>query len=56
MVITVENLVKDYGSTRVLDVEDLQLKEGINVILGSNGSGKSLLFKLLCGFIQRKKI
>jgi tungstate transport system ATP-binding protein len=52
MIISVENLVKDYGSARVLDVEKLQLKEGINVILGSNGSGKSTLISLISGLLK----
>ncbi len=52
MVITVENLVKDYGSARVLDVETLQLNEGINVILGSNGSGKSTLISIISGLFK----
>ena len=52
MVITVENLVKDYGNARVLDIEALQLNEGINVILGSNGSGKSTLISLISGLLK----
>ena len=52
MVITVENLVKDYGSARVLDVETLQLNAGINVILGSNGSGKSTFISLISGLLK----
>jgi len=52
MVITVENLVKDYGSVRVLDIETLQLNSGINVILGSNGSGKSTFISLISGLLK----
>lgn len=52
MIITIENAVKDYGSTRVLDIEKLQIKEGIYVILGSNGSGKSTLLSIISGLYQ----
>ena len=52
MIISVENLVKDYGSARVLDVEKLRLNEGIYVILGSNGSGKSTLISLISGLLK----
>ncbi|HPW99831.1 MAG TPA: ATP-binding cassette domain-containing protein, partial [Sedimentibacter sp.] len=52
MVITVENLVKDYDSVRVLDIETLQLNAGINVILGSNGSGKSTFISLISGLLK----
>lgn len=52
MIISVENLVKDYGNARVLNIEALQLNEGINVILGSNGSGKSTLISLISGLLK----
>ncbi|MGD9568915.1 MAG: ATP-binding cassette domain-containing protein [Sedimentibacter sp.] len=52
MIISIENLVKDYGSTRVLDVEKLQFREGIYVILGSNGSGKSTLLSCMSGLLK----
>ena len=52
MIISVENLVKDYGNARVLDIEALQLNEGIYVILGSNGSGKSTLISLISGLLK----
>ena len=49
MHVKIENAIKDYGSSRVLDIENLQFKEGIYVILGSNGSGKSTLISCLAG-------
>lgn len=49
MIITVENAVKDYGSTRVLDINKLEFNKGIYVILGSNGSGKSTLLSCIAG-------
>jgi tungstate transport system ATP-binding protein len=47
--IKVENAVKDYGSSRVLDIENIEFKKGIYVILGSNGSGKSTLINCIAG-------
>lgn len=49
MIITVENAVKDYGNTRVLDINKLEFNKGIYVILGSNGSGKSTLLSCIAG-------
>jgi tungstate transport system ATP-binding protein len=49
LIITVENAVKDYGSTRVLDINKLEFNKGIYVILGSNGSGKSTLLSCIAG-------
>ncbi|MFA9422227.1 MAG: ATP-binding cassette domain-containing protein [Sedimentibacter sp.] len=49
MRITLKNAVKDYGSSRVLDISNLEFKEGIYVILGSNGSGKSTLLSCIAG-------
>ena len=49
MHVKIENAIKDYGSSRVLDIENLEFKEGIYVILGSNGSGKSTLISCLAG-------
>jgi tungstate transport system ATP-binding protein len=47
--VKVENAVKDYGSSRVLDIENIEFKKGIYVILGSNGSGKSTLISCIAG-------
>lgn len=52
MIISIENLIKDYGNSRVLDVEKLEFKKGIYVILGSNGSGKSTLLSCISGLLK----
>lgn len=52
MIISIENATKDYGNARILDIENLEFKEGIYVILGSNGSGKSTLLSCICGINQ----
>lgn len=49
MHVKVENAVKDYGSSRVLDIENIEFEKGIYVILGSNGSGKSTLISCIAG-------
>lgn len=49
MIININKAVKNYGSTRVLDIDKLEIKEGIYVILGSNGSGKSTLLSCIAG-------
>jgi len=49
LVITVENAIKDYGDSRILDIDKLTIKEGTYVVLGSNGSGKSTLLSCISG-------
>lgn len=49
--ITVENVSKKFGRETVLDNVSLTVKNGSIVgIVGRNGSGKTVLFKLICGF------
>lgn len=49
--INIENLTKILDQNKVLDNINLEFKEGkIYGIIGRNGSGKSLLFKTICGF------
>jgi lipopolysaccharide export system ATP-binding protein len=51
--IRAENLVKEYGSTRVVDGVDIEIKAGEIVgLLGPNGAGKSTTFKMLVGFTK----
>ncbi len=46
----VENLVKDYGSQRVLDGASVALKPGERAALvGTNGAGKSTLVRIVAG-------
>jgi len=49
LIITVENAIKDYGDSRILDIDELTIKEGTYVVLGSNGSGKSTLLSCISG-------
>ncbi|MBO5387957.1 MAG: ABC transporter ATP-binding protein [Lachnospiraceae bacterium] len=50
-VIKVENATKKFGSNRVLNQVYMSFEKGkITGIVGRNGSGKTVLFKCICGF------
>lgn len=50
MEINICNLIKDYGSRRVLDIESLAIKKGsLMGLIGPNGAGKSTLIKIIAG-------
>ena len=48
----ISHFTKTYGSRRVLDVPELELKKGgIYAVIGANGSGKSTMAKILAGIL-----
>ncbi|WJY26565.1 ABC transporter ATP-binding protein [Sporosarcina trichiuri] len=50
--IELKNVSKSYKGLILFDKINLQVEEGeIYGIIGHNGSGKSVLFKLICGFV-----
>ena len=52
--IQINNLKKQYGDRIVLDIPELEIKQGEHIILtGHNGSGKSTLLKILAGTENR---
>ncbi|MFT8312863.1 MAG: ATP-binding cassette domain-containing protein [Clostridium sp.] len=52
-VIEIVNLTKRYKDVNVLNNINLNIKKGkCYGLIGRNGSGKSLLFKAICGFIR----
>lgn len=52
-VIVVENICKQYREGLVLNNVSLSCDKGkIHGIVGKNGSGKSMLFKTICGFVR----
>jgi ABC-2 type transport system ATP-binding protein len=54
--IVVENLNKELDGKVILENINLKLKPGrIYGFIGRNGSGKSMLFKVLCGFLTPNK-
>lgn len=49
-IISVQNLCKKYGKAEVLKNVNLEVKKGsICGIIGRNGSGKTVLFRTICG-------
>ncbi len=53
VVIDIENATKRFNKYTVLDHVSLQCKKGeICGIVGRNGSGKTVLFKSICGFVK----
>lgn len=51
--IQILHLIKEFGSETVLKDVSLSLKQGqIHGIIGRNGSGKTVLMKCICGFLQ----
>jgi ABC-2 type transport system ATP-binding protein len=51
-VISLNNVSKTYKGLTLFDNVDLKVEKGkIYGIVGHNGSGKSVLFKMICGFV-----
>lgn len=51
--IIVENVVKRFGEERVLKNVSHAFEKGkVHGIVGNNGSGKTVMFKCICGFMQ----
>ena len=49
--IEVKNVSKSFGGKAILQDVSLSIEQGTTVgLVGANGSGKSVLFKILCGF------
>lgn len=52
VVLKVEHAIKKYGSQTVLQDVSLEVEKGSMIgIVGRNGSGKTVLFKSICGFV-----
>lgn len=55
-IISIQNVSKSFGKHKVLDNINLNCEKGfIYGIVGYNGSGKTVLFKSICGFIKPDK-
>ncbi|NLK02592.1 MAG: ABC transporter ATP-binding protein [Clostridiaceae bacterium] len=50
----IENLSFSYGKTQVFKDIDLQIDEGINILIGPNAAGKSTLVKSIFGLLSPK--
>ena len=50
MLLTVENITKDFGGLRALEEVSIKLEEGkITALIGPNGAGKTTLFNIIVG-------
>lgn len=53
-IISINNLTKDYKTTRALDGVSLEIEQGkLFGLLGVNGAGKTTLIKILCGLTKK---
>ncbi|MFZ0558731.1 MAG: ATP-binding cassette domain-containing protein, partial [Methylovirgula sp.] len=53
MVLEVDHLTKDFGSSRVVDDVSFAVREGETVgLLGPNGAGKSTTIHMLLGLVE----
>ena len=53
-IISIENLTKKFGDVTVIDNVNLSIERGkIYGIIGRNGSGKTVLFKLITGYLSQ---
>jgi len=53
VVISIRDLYKSFGESRVLKGIDLDVKKGENfVVMGRSGSGKSVLIKIIAGLLK----
>ena len=53
-IISINNLTKDYKTTRALNGVSLEIEQGkLYGLLGVNGAGKTTLIKILCGLTKK---
>lgn len=50
--LTFNKFIKKYQETKVLDIHEMSLNQGIYWLKGANGSGKSTLLKSLAGILH----
>jgi ABC-2 type transport system ATP-binding protein len=51
-VISLQDLIKDYGGVRALDGVSLTIDRGVTGLLGPNGAGKTTLIKIILGLVK----
>ena len=53
IIINIKNLVVKIKNDTILDIDTLAIEKGLCTgFIGRNGSGKSMLFKAICGFVK----
>lgn len=56
MLLSAQNVKKEYGIQKVLDIERLEIQDGDRIgLIGRNGTGKSTLLGVLSGGSPRMK-
>ena len=52
-ILVVDNIVRDFGGNRAVDVDHVEVQRGvITALIGPNGAGKTTFFNLITGFDQ----
>ncbi len=52
-ILVVDNVVRDFGGNRAVDVDHVEVQRGvITALIGPNGAGKTTFFNLITGFDQ----
>ncbi len=49
--LNIEHIKFSYGNKLVIEDVNLQIKKGVNIILGLNGKGKTTLLYIICGLL-----
>ncbi|PLK42315.1 ATP-binding cassette domain-containing protein [Emticicia sp. TH156] len=49
--LTIRNFLKSYNNHKILEIQHLDIPEGVHWVKGINGSGKSTLFRSIAGMV-----